>query len=157
VQASSRFIGYLAAVTFHLAMTLVASLASLVLGAGHAHAQTIDEQCTNVESTVGRCPDRAVSRAMVSAYIAHREAGYTDYYGPGHGYTKHCIWLDGRQYNGRLLHYTWDCPTEGSTNVYVYRYWPGDDCPAGRVWEESSHACVSPTPFDPAKNNDCSA
>lgn len=155
MRATSRARGYIVAATAHVAMTLVIAMALLSLGTGHAKAQTLDELCTVVQSTVGRCPDRAMARAMVDAWISDREAQYTEAFGPDHGYTKHCIWLMGKQYNGRLLHYSGVCPTEGSSDVYVYRFWDGADCPSGRVWEESSHACVSPTPFDPAKNNQC--
>jgi RHS repeat-associated protein len=136
---------------------LVATIAALWIGTGRAHAQTLEELCTDVESTVGHCPDRSISRAMVAAYLDHREAEYTEVFGPDHGYTNKCIWMFGtpQHYAGWLRHYTEVCPTEGSSNVYVHRYWLGDDCPNGGTWDDASNTCFNPMNPDPGKNNQC--
>jgi RHS repeat-associated protein len=138
-------------------VALIVAIATLWIGIGQVHAQTIEELCTDVESTVGQCPDRSTSRAMVAAYLDHREAEYTEAFGPDHGYTNKCIWLFGtpRHYAGWLRHYTEVCPTEGPSNVYVHRYWLGDDCPNGGVWDDASNTCFNSLNPDPGKNNQC--
>jgi hypothetical protein len=64
-------------------------------------------------------------------------------------------------YNNAIYDYGVECASFNGEMIWSRgssgTEWRTEGCPIGTGWNEAAHACVIPTPFDPAKSNDCNA
>jgi len=127
---------------------LVVLVGALLCKMSIGEVRAAHPDCLNVEAGAAECDDREQAYAGMLARLQWLLPQYIAEWGPGY---QICMdpYVSG-SYSGRITTVCGGLPSNES------RWWTGSDCPAGRAWDESSHACISPMPFDPAKGNQCS-